>query len=289
MRYTAHHRIIALILAMMLFTFPLSPAAFAESPELLANAQTVQTPDETLIELTGQPEEEILFESTTDPAAETTAEPTVEPTVEATVKPTAEPTAEATVEPTIEPTVEATAEPAVEPTMEPTQEPTEEPMPEVPAHQTVRDVLAAGGYPYVMGVPMTLYADAELTQRMYTVTDSDAIFMVTGMVEQDGLNSMEVWLLNLDYELIAAYASADALPDMALSDSDVQTMAQERLSARVFAANGEFIVFVAEGEAVLPDERLSKKIPCSLRCRRICSRKTSGRNPQRLSTSRSGN
>lgn len=237
MRYTTNHRIIALILAMMLFVFPLSPAVFAESPELLVDALTVQTPDEMPGELTDQPGEDILFESPTEPAVEATAEPTAEPTAE------------------------VTTEPTMEPTIEPTQEPAAEPMPEVPVHQTVRDVLAAGGYPYVTGIPMTLYADAELTQPVYTVTGRDAIFMVTGIVEQDGPNSMEVWLLNLDYELIVAYASADTLPDTALSDTDVQTMAQERLSAMVFAANGEFIVFVAEGEAVLPDTPPVEEVP----------------------------
>lgn len=195
------------------------------------------------------------------PAEEAAQE--VKPT-EAPALPTQEPMPELTEAPPAEtelPTQEPTQPPAQAPTevpQPPTEEPTSVPEAEAPspAPETVpaqtgeplplslQDAMAQRGYAYVLAAAIPLYAAQDLAEPAYCMTQETAVLLVRRFVPEEGF--AEVWLLDANYELIAAYTAVDALPEAALSDQEVDALASERPSA---LTSDDCLVFVVPGYA----------------------------------------
>ena len=224
-----------------------------ETPE---SQETVQEPAATPAEDAAQevkpteapalPTQEPRPEPTEAPPAEEAAQE-VEPT-EAPALPTEEPMPEPTEAPPAE-TALPTQEPTQPPAQAPTEAPpasTEEPAPTdvVPLPLSLPDAMAQHGYAHVLVAAVPLYAAQDLAEPAYCMAQETAVLLVRRFVPEEGF--AEVWLLDANYELIAAYTAVDALPEAALSDQEVDALASERPSA---LTSDDCLVFVVPGYA----------------------------------------
>ena len=224
-----------------------------ETPE---SQETVQEPAATPAEEAAQevkpteapalPTQEPMPEPTEAPPAEEAAQE-VEPT-EAPALPTEEPMPEPTEAPPAE-TALPTQEPTQPPAQAPTEAPpasTEEPAPTdvVPLPLSLPDAMAQHGYAHVLVAAVPLYAAQDLAEPAYCMAQETAVLLVRRFVPEEGF--AEVWLLDANYELIAAYTAVDALPEAALSDQEVDALASERPSA---LTSDDCLVFVVPGYA----------------------------------------
>lgn len=155
-------------------------------------------------------------------------------------------------EPTEAPPAE-TALPTQEPTQPPAQAPTEAPPAStekpaptdvVPLPLSLPDAMAQHGYAHVLVAAVPLYAAQDLAEPAYCMAQETAVLLVRRFVPEEGF--AEVWLLDANYELIAAYTAVDALPEAALSDQEVDALASERPSA---LTSDDCLVFVVPGYA----------------------------------------
>lgn len=216
---------------------PVPQEAAMPAEETVEPQETVQEPVATSVEETAQ--EATPTEVPVLPTQEPMPEPTEAPPETALpTQPPAQAPTEAPQSPTEEPTSVPEAEaPSPAPETVPAQ--TGEPLP-----LSLQDAMAQRGYAYVLAAAIPLYAAQDLAEPAYCMTQETAVLLVRRFVPEEGF--AEVWLLDANYELIAAYTAVDALPEAALSDQEVDALASERPSA---LTSDDCLVFVVPGYA----------------------------------------
>lgn len=242
-------RIFALLLAFMLM-FSVTPISAeeilpqgTEAGEEPVEEQTQW--EETLIpdELTG---EEQPIEETGEETTEMGEEPADEPETfveESEISSEETPAGIETEEPDEEPDVEP------ELSGEETDDPEEEP--ETPFESDISDILplretiARDGFAYVLTTqPLTLYGEPDDSQPLCYIPEPGAALLVIAYMNYNGMDCVQVLLLTEEYELLAAYAHAEDLPNMPISREELGELEETHLSALVCGGMGDELVFV---------------------------------------------
>ena len=235
-------KLLALLLSVMLLVSALPITAFAEAEptvdsevtmELPAELETIETNESNTPEATEIPAE---LESSND---------------------------EAPSDEQIEETPAPEDAPAEEPTVT---EPEEEIVPDeaaVSVPDSIESAIAANGHVYVMTAGTTdVYATADRTELIFTITQDDAVLLATACVPRENASSVKVWFLTADGETITAYVSETALSDALLTDEEANALADTQHAAWVSSDVGELLAFVVAGERpVVPTEAPAAAVP----------------------------
>ena len=120
---------------------------------------------------------------------------------------------------------------------------------EVPFIESIESHIADYGYAYVVTThTVVVYRAPDMVERIYAITQNGAVLLATEYRTQNGINSLKVWFITEENEVIAGYVAADVVADAVLWDDEAVTMAFTLWSGVVSSDVGEQYAFVVRGE-----------------------------------------
>lgn len=169
-----------------------------------------------------------------------------------------------------EPTDDVTEEPAEVPSEEPADENAEQealpetvPTEELPVDEeteadvqlTVADCIAAYGHVYVTTLDTAMvYTDSAMLdeQHIFTISQAGALLLATAYVPD--ADTVKVWFMASDGEILTGYVHADMLTEIPVTDEQADEMANILWFDYADSEAGTLLVFVVAGEKPIVQE-----------------------------------